>query len=125
MASRPYQSRLPAPSRRRAAPSAGQLARRRVLVAIAKRLLPIAAVALLSLTALWPEFESAAERGRVAFRRVAEVRPDALHIVDARYQGIDQQNQPYTVTAASAVQAGNDETVQLSKPRAVLYHLQG
>ncbi len=113
-------SRMPPPSRRRAPPNAGQLARHRVLVAVAKRLLPLSAIALLATIALWPEFESAAERGRVAFRRVAEVRPDALHIVNPRYQGVDEQNRPYNVTADRAVQAGSEEIVQLQQPRADL-----
>lgn len=96
------------------------MARRRVLVAVAKRLLPIAAVGLLATIALWPEIESASDRGRVAFRRVVEVRPDALHVIDPRYQGVDEQNRPYTVTAASAVQSGTEEVVQLQVPRADL-----
>ncbi|WP_372623100.1 LPS export ABC transporter periplasmic protein LptC [Falsiroseomonas sp.] len=94
--------------------------RRRILVAVAKRLLPLAAVGLLATVALWPEFESAADRGRVAFRRVAEVQPTALHIVEPRYQGLDEQNQPYTVTAATAVQEGEEQAVQLQEPRADL-----
>jgi lipopolysaccharide export system protein LptC len=113
-------SRLPPPSRRRRALSSGQLARRRVAVAIAKRLLPLAAVGLLATVALWPEFESASDRGRVAFRRVVEVRPDALHVREPRYQGVDELNRPYTVTAASAVQAGQEDVVQLQQPRADL-----
>lgn len=89
-------------------------------MAVAKRLLPLAAVGLLSAIALWPEFESAADRGRVAFKRVADVRPDALHVVDPRYQGVDEQNRPYTVTAAVAVQAGDADVVTLRDPRADL-----
>jgi lipopolysaccharide export system protein LptC len=111
---------MPPPSRRRVPPSAGQLARRRVLVAVAKRMLPLAALALLATIALWPEFESAADRGRVAFRRVAEVRPDALQVVNPRYQGVDEQNRPYNVTADRALQAGSDEIVDLQAPRADL-----
>jgi lipopolysaccharide export system protein LptC len=99
-------------------PNAGQLARRRVLVAVAKRLLPLAAVGLLAVMAIWPEIESNAERGRVAFRRVSEVRPDALHIRAPRYQGVDEQNRPFTVTASTAVQAGQEDIVQLQAPRA-------
>lgn len=113
-------SRLPPPSRERRPPSAAQLARRRVLVAVAKRALPLAALALLSSIALWPEFENQAERGRVAFRRVAEVRPDALHVVNPRYQGVDEQNRPFNVTAATAVQTANEDIVALRAPRADL-----
>lgn len=117
-AARPPASRLPPPSRRRSMPSAGQLARRRVAVAIAKRVLPLAAIGLLAVMALWPEIESNAERGRVAFRRVAEVRPDALHVREPRYQGVDDQNRPFTVTATTAVQTGQEDIVQLEAPRA-------
>ncbi len=109
-----------APSRERQAPSAGQLARRRVLVSIAKRVLPLAAVALLATIALWPELDSAADRGRVAFRRVVQAAPDALRIVDPRYQGVDEQNRPYTVTASLATQGGNEDVVVLNEPRADL-----
>lgn len=119
-APRPQASRLPPPSRRRNPPSAGQLARRRIAIAVAKRLLPAAALALLASIALWPEFENAAERGRVAFRRLGEVRPDALHIVAPRYQGVDEQNRPYTVSAQSAAQSGSEDIVQLRAPRADL-----
>jgi lipopolysaccharide export system protein LptC len=96
------------------------MARHRLMVDIAKRALPLAALGLLAAVALWPEFESAADRGRVAFKRVAEVRPDALHVVAPRYQGLDEQNRPYTVTAEAAVQAGNEDIVQLQAPRADL-----
>lgn len=113
-------SRMPPPSRRRRPPSAGELARRRLIVAVFKRLLPLAALGLLATIALWPEFESAADRGRVAFRRVAEVRPDALHILNPRYQGVDEQNRPYNVTAERALQSGQEERVQLEAPRADL-----
>lgn len=119
-APRAQSSRLPLPSRRRKPPNAGQLARRRFLVAVAKRVLPLAAVALLASVALWPEFENAADRGRVAFRRVADVRPDALHVINPHYQGVDEQNRPYTVTADSAAQSGSSEVVQLRAPRADL-----
>jgi lipopolysaccharide export system protein LptC len=91
-----------------------------MIVAVAKRALPLAALALLSSIALWPEFESAAERGRVSFRRVAEVRPDALHVINPRYQGVDDQNRPFNVTAATAVQTASEDVVALRVPRADL-----
>jgi lipopolysaccharide export system protein LptC len=106
------------PSRARSAPSAGQLARRRMMVSIAKRALPALAVGLLALVALWPEFDSAAERGRLAFKRVLQTRPEALRIIEPRYQGIDEQGRPYTVTARIAVQGGDETIVDLETPRA-------
>lgn len=112
--------RMIAPSRARRAPSAGALARRRLMVSIAKRLLPLAAVGLLATVALWPEFESAADRGRLAFKRVLQVQPEALRVIEPRYQGMDEQNRPFTLTAEVAVQAGDQEVVQLQAPRADL-----
>lgn len=109
-----------APSRMRRLPSPGALARRRLFVAIAKRVLPVAAVALLATIALWPEIDSTAERSRLSFRRVLQVRPEALRIIEPRYQGVDEQNRPYNLTAAVAIQAGNDDVVQLEQPRADL-----
>ncbi|MGG5808664.1 LPS export ABC transporter periplasmic protein LptC [Falsiroseomonas sp. CW058] len=110
--------RMLAPSRERRAPTPGELARRRLLVSVAKRVLPMAAVGLLALVALWPELDSAADKARVSFRRVVQIRPEALRIVEPRYQGLDEQNRPYTVTAEVAVQMGDEEVVQLQAPRA-------
>lgn len=115
---RGHASRLPPPSRERRPPSAGALARRRVTVALAKRVLPLAALGLLAAIALWPEFETAAERGRIAFRQAGQVTPSALHLINPRYQGVDDQNRPFTVTAASAAQAASEEIVELDVPRA-------
>jgi lipopolysaccharide export system protein LptC len=109
---------LPPPSRRRRAPTQGELARRRLAIAVAKRVLPLAALGLLASIALWPEFESAAERGRIAFRQTTQARPAALHIVNPRYQGVDEQNRPFSVTAADAVQTTEQDVVALRVPRA-------
>lgn len=119
-ATRAAARRVLAPSRVRRPPSAGQLARRRILVSIAKRVLPMAAVCLLAAVALWPELDQAADNARVSFRRVLQAAPDALRIVDPRYQGVDDQNRPYTVTASVATQGGNENVVALDAPRADL-----
>ena len=44
----------------------GGIARRRLLVRSAKLLLPVGALALLAMIALWPEFDRAADQSRVA-----------------------------------------------------------
>jgi lipopolysaccharide export system protein LptC len=114
----PPPRRMPAPSRARRLPTSGQMARRRIMVAIAKRVLPLAGVGLLALIALWPEFDSAEERGRIAFRRITQAHPDAVRVVSPRYQGLDEQNRPYNLTADVATQLGNSQVVQLERPRA-------
>jgi lipopolysaccharide export system protein LptC len=110
--------RMLAPSRARQMMSAGALARRRFLVRAAKWLLPAAALALLATVALWPEFDSAEDRGRVAFRRATQAQPDSARVVEPRYQGVDEQNRPYTVTAASAAQQGSSNLVDMDQPKA-------
>lgn len=109
---------MPAPSRDRWSPSAGQIARRRVAVRIAKFMFPILGVALLAGIALWPELDRLEDRARVSFRRVAGTAPDAVRVVDPRYQGVDEENRPYTVTASVAAQADSPDIVDLDRPRA-------
>jgi lipopolysaccharide export system protein LptC len=110
------QSRLrggPSP-RDRAPPPAG-IARRRVLVTLAKIVLPLAALALLAAIALWPEIERFTGRARLQIGRLSgEVEGGKL--VDARYNGVDEKGRPYTVTAATAWQI-DSERVGLTVPR--------
>lgn len=108
---------IPPLSRPRRTPNAGALARRRAVVTIAKWLLPAAALLLLSAIALWPEIESAEERGRVAFRRVVAVAPEAATVTAPRYQGLDQQGRPVNVTAERAAQRGQSNVFDLVAPR--------
>ena len=117
--------RITPPSRERWSPSAGQMARRRAFVAALKGLVPGAGVALLLAIAIWPELEGAEERARVSFRRVTQTAPDAVRIVTPRYQGVDEQNRPYTVTASVATQGQNQDIVDLEAPRADLVMTDG
>ncbi|MDO9711636.1 LPS export ABC transporter periplasmic protein LptC [Paracraurococcus lichenis] len=105
------------PSRIRRAPTSGQLARRRFLVAWTKRLLPLLALALLAAVAFWPEIEGTEERSRVAFRRTVQPRAEALRVVNPRYQGVDDLNRPFTITARTGEQEGSAEILNLDEPR--------
>lgn len=106
------------PSRRRWAPSAAQIARRRLAVRLAKWLLPLAGIGLLVAIAVWPELDRMEDRARVSFRRVLQTQPDAVRLVEPRYQGLDEQNRPFTVTADVATQTENADVVDLDRPRA-------
>jgi lipopolysaccharide export system protein LptC len=110
--------RMLPPSRERWVPSASQIARRRIAVRLAKILLPLLGVALLVGIAVWPEIDRMEDRARVSFRRVTGTAPDAVRVVDPRYQGIDEQNRPYTVTATVAAQTDAPDIVDLDRPRA-------
>jgi lipopolysaccharide export system protein LptC len=105
----------PALSRKRqTAPHPGRIARRRFLVRIAKRLLPLAALALLASVALWPELSKDATTARVAFRR-GMVEPESGQLTQARYNGVDDTNRRYTVTADTARQV-TQERINLTSP---------
>lgn len=82
-------------------------ARRRFMVALAKRVLPLAAVALLALVALWPELSTDAERSRITYH-VGDVAPEGGALTDARYRGVDAQGHPFSITASLARQIGPD-----------------
>ena len=98
--------------RGRMPPTAGRIARRRFLITLTKWLLPLAAMVLLSMIALWPEIEALTNKTRLAMSHVsADVQGGKL--VDARYNGVDDKGRPYTVTAATAWQQefGNLDSV--------------
>jgi len=101
--------------RQRRPPTPGGIARRRLMVTATKWLLPMAALALLSSIALWPEFDRAKEQARLAFNRLGGA-VDGAQVTDARYHGVDERNRPYTITATTAVQADQDR-VNLTDPK--------
>ena len=102
------------PPRARPAPSARRIAQRRWLVLIAKRVLPVAALALLTSVALWPELSKDATTARVAFRR-GMVEPESGQLTKARYNGVDDGGRRYTITADTAQQV-TPERINLSAP---------
>lgn len=90
--------------------------RRRWLVGLAKRVLPLVALGLLALLALYPELGSNGDRNRISYRR-ATVTPEGGQLTDAHYQGVDDDGRPYTVTATKVRQVGPDRT-DLDDPKA-------
>jgi lipopolysaccharide export system protein LptC len=96
-------------------PSSGAIARRRWFVGAAKRLLPLVAVALLAMVALWPELQRDVDRARLSYRRGIGM-PESGQITAPRYNGVDERNQPFTVTADTARQAG-EERIDMTAPK--------
>jgi lipopolysaccharide export system protein LptC len=98
----------------RRVPEPKALARRRWLVNMMKFVLPMGAMLLLSTIALWPEFEQATDKARMAMRP-----PDAaiegMRMKEAHYNGIDERGRPFTVTAEKAIQH-NEDRVDLTTP---------
>jgi lipopolysaccharide export system protein LptC len=103
-------------SRLRHGPLDARLVRRRWMVAVAKRLLPVAALALLSLVALWPEIANQTDRARLTYRR-GGVESQSGQLTDATYHGVDSRDRPYTMTASIAQQV-TPERINLTDPKA-------
>ncbi len=86
-------------------PAAAQ-ARRRHGVRVAKYVLPVVALALLSSIALWPELSRTVARGRVTWRRLTALSMNAGQMLKPRYHGLDERGRPYTVSADHADRDG-------------------
>lgn len=89
---------------------------RRWLIGVAKRVLPLVALGLLALVALYPELHGSGERGRVSYSRL-DVNADGGQLSDARYDGVDDAGRPFTVTAIKVQQIGPERT-DLEQPKA-------
>jgi lipopolysaccharide export system protein LptC len=107
---------VPQVPRRFDLPSPRRIARRRLMVNWSKRLLPVAALALLVAITFWPQLHHDSEIGRVTYRR-ASISEDGGKLSDARYRGVDEHGRPYVLTAVTAVQV-NPERVNLTDPKA-------
>ena len=103
-------------SRRRVPPSPRGMARRRFIVTSTKWLLPLIALLLLGAIAAWPEISRVSEQGRITFRRAFGLVTDSARMLQPRYHGASERGQPYTLTAASAIQLGPDR-VNLDAPK--------
>jgi lipopolysaccharide export system protein LptC len=102
-------------ARARNLPTPNRIARRRLLITLTKWLLPLAAMGLLATIALWPEFDRATAKARLAMGHVSgEV--EGGRLIDARYNGVDEKGRPYTMTATSARQL-DPERVGLTMPK--------
>ncbi len=80
--------------------------RRRRVVRVAKYVLPVVALALLSSIALWPELSKTLARGRVTWRKLTAVSLDAGRMMHPRYHGLDEKGRPYTISADHADRDG-------------------
>lgn len=90
-----------------------------LFVGIMKFLLPTLAAGLIVLVALWSQFNLGETRFRIG---VVEVEPgtyDSLSMTNPRYEGIDRQGRPFSITADAATQADREaEAVRLAHPKA-------
>ena len=78
--------------------------RRRRVVAIMKRALPVFAIVLLALLAVLPDLRSGAGIARISYKIHGDQPAPVSRMSGARYRGMNAQGEPFTVTAAKAVQ---------------------
>lgn len=100
---------------RRRPPTPGRIARRRWLIGLTKRLLPLVALGLLASIVLWPEFTRWADQARMRSGRLAAQMQSGV-MTKAVYHGVDQRGRPYTVTAAEAREV-SAQRVDLTRPK--------
>ncbi|MGE0723980.1 MAG: LPS export ABC transporter periplasmic protein LptC [Alphaproteobacteria bacterium] len=82
-------------------------------------LLPMLAIALIALVALWPQIYHSVDLFRLQTVQLDPSEVSTLRMTNARYQGIDQQNRPYLVTADVAIQNPKDKNfLALEGPKA-------
>jgi lipopolysaccharide export system protein LptC len=90
-----------------------------VFVGFMKVLLPATAAALVLLIVAWPQFTIKEEGFRLSVSKLAPSQAESLTMLNARFEGRDEKNQPYSVTADIATQSENDrDLVTLELPKA-------
>ncbi len=90
-------------------------------VGFMKVLLPATAAALMLLIVAWPQFTVEEGGFRLSISKLAPGQAESLTMLNARFEGLDENDQPYTVTADIATQSESDkDLVTLELPKADL-----
>ena len=111
----------PRPAQRtRAAPPRFSLRDRYSLfVGAMKVLLPAMAAALVLLIIIWPQLSNVRDKFRLSVADLGSDQLGNLSMLNARYDGIDEKNRPYTITADIASQSRRSEyLIELELPKA-------
>ncbi|MFQ5773432.1 MAG: LPS export ABC transporter periplasmic protein LptC [Kiloniellaceae bacterium] len=113
-------ARADAPARRpRQPPRLSGRNRYSIFVGLMKVLLPAMAAALILLVVAWPQFTLERDRFRLGIAKLGPGQPENLSMLNARYDGIDGKNRPYTITADMATQSNrNENLIDLELPKA-------
>ncbi len=90
-----------------------------LFVGMMKVVLPALAAALILLVFAWPQLTYKDERFRLGMARLTLDQAENLTMLNARYDGVDERRQPYSVTADMATQSKQDENlIDLELPKA-------
>jgi lipopolysaccharide export system protein LptC len=97
-----------------------------IFVSSMKVLLPALAAGLVLLVIAWPQIVPDISRSGIDFQKIARDQAKTLNMLNARYSGVDENNQPFTIAADLATQAPNDENlVELQHPKADIRTTEG
>lgn len=91
---------------------AGKTAGYSLFVGIMRYALPLLALFLLGLIVIWPLMTGREDGFRITYSDMSDV-DGSLKMVNARYIGTDERNQPFTVTASEASQPEPNSPVVL------------
>ncbi|MBB4267481.1 LPS export ABC transporter periplasmic protein LptC [Roseospira visakhapatnamensis] len=87
-------------------------------VTLMKILLPGLAAAIFGTMLAWPQIAARTESFMVGFAQLDPRETDPRTLVNPRFHGLDDKEQPYTLIAASAVEgADNPDRVDLMRPQ--------
>lgn len=88
-------------------------------VGLMKLVLPIIAAILIALVVIWPKLQPIEEGFRIGISSISPEEAENLYMVNARYMGLDERNQPFMITAEAATQANPEsDLVVLELPKA-------
>jgi lipopolysaccharide export system protein LptC len=89
-----------------------------IFVGFMKVLLPALAVALILLVVIWPQLGRDDSRFRIRVSDISLEQADSLSMLNARFEGVDDHDQPFVLTADEATQtADDDDLVHLELPK--------
>ena len=99
-------------------PRLSGLNRYSMFVGTMKVILPAMAVALILLVVAWPQFSANKENFRIGISQLGFGRPENLSMLNARFDGLDDRDRPFTITSDVATQSRDDENlIDLELPK--------
>jgi lipopolysaccharide export system protein LptC len=100
-------------------PGPPELQRRMRVMAAMRLILPTIAALLLAALALWSRLGLESNSFRLAMGSIGLASIDSMAMSNPHFEGLDDKNRPFNLTASSARQAdGNADTIDLDAPQA-------
>lgn len=89
-----------------------------VLIGVLKTLLPSFAIGMVLLIFAWPQINVESERFGLGVSELAADYTDSLSMLNARFDGVDEEGRPFSLSADEASQPSSvNEVVDLSLPK--------